>query len=203
MPREYQTLAAPAEYIYEEKRSRFCAYIYPVADKSEGFDHLEHLKAAHPDARHHCWAYVMGDPEQAQSAGFNDDGEPGGTAGKPMLNVLMQRKVGSVFAVVVRYFGGIKLGAGGLTRAYGAAVSGALDSARWQAVVPQLTLHIAVDFSLEERVRNILNKHGIAQIQVHYDQQVTLSCQCPLTERTRLGDALTEQTAGAVHIKDT
>ena len=136
MPRPFQTLSHPTQFCYEEKRSRFFAFIWPVTSKDEGFAHFQTIKSQHPDARHHCWAYLIGDPEQALAAGFNDDGEPGGTAGKPMLNVLMQRKVGNVFAVVVRYFGGIKLGAGGLTRAYGQAVSRALDAAELQWVVP-------------------------------------------------------------------
>lgn len=201
MSRDYQTLATPSEFIREDKRSRFCAFIYPITAKSEGFAYLESLKTAHPDARHHCWAYVLGDPEQAQSAGFNDDGEPGGTAGKPMLNVLLQRKVGDVFAVVVRYFGGVKLGAGGLTRAYGSAVSGALDCAQWHTVVAQQPLHIAIDFALEERVRNLLNKSGIRDIGVAYREQVTLSCQCPAAEFSELKSALSELTAGAAKIR--
>lgn len=200
-PRDYQTLAAPMEFTREEKRSRFCAFIYPITDKSEGFAHLERLKSTYADARHHCWAYVIGDPEQALSAGFNDDGEPGGTAGKPMLNVLMQRKVGDVFAVVVRYFGGIKLGAGGLTRAYGAAVSGALDAAQWRAVVAQQAIQIDVDFALEERVRNLLAKAGIEEIRSEYGEQVTLFLQCPAAELTALQKAVSEQTAGAASIR--
>lgn len=201
MPRDYQTLAAATEFMREEKRSRFCAFIYPVLEKSEGFAYLERLKKVHPDARHHCWAYVLGDPEQAQSAGFNDDGEPGGTAGKPMLNVLLQRKVGDVFAVVVRYFGGIKLGAGGLARAYGAAVSGALDCAQWQLVVAQQPLQIEIDFSLEERVRNLLGKYGVKEIKANYQTQVTLSVQCASAEFAQLKQAVSELTGGTAKIQ--
>jgi uncharacterized YigZ family protein len=160
MPRPFQTLTHPTHFCHEEKRRRFIAHLWPIKSKEEGFAHFEIIKQEHPEARHHCWAYVIGDPEQALAAGFNDDGEPGGTAGKPMLNVLMQRKVGNVFAVVVRYFGGIKLGAGGLTRAYGQAVSGALDAAELVMVVPTQAVSIQVEFALEQRVRNLLTQQG-------------------------------------------
>src|SRR5688572_5195371 len=161
MPRPFQTLTHHTHFCHEEKRSRFIAHLWPIKSNEEGFKYFEVIKREHPDARHHCWAYVIGDPEQALAAGFNDDGEPGGTAGKPMLNVLMQRKVGNVFAVVVRYFGGIKLGAGGLTRAYGQAISGALDAAELRTVVPMQPLEITCDFALEQRVRNLLAQQQI------------------------------------------
>lgn len=194
----FQTLAHPTQFCYEEKRSRFIAYIWPVTAKDEGFAYFDTLKKEHPDARHHCWAYLLGDPEQALAAGFNDAGEPSGTAGKPMLNVLTQRKVGNVFAVVVRYFGGIKLGAGGLTRAYGQAVSGALDAAQFRAVVPMRAVSIQIEFALEQRVRNLLTQHGISVIAAHYAEGVSLQCDCPAGLVDELRGLLQEQTAGKV-----
>lgn len=198
MPRPFQTLTHPTHFCYEEKRSRFIAHLWPIKSKDEGFEYFESIKQQHPDARHHCWAYVIGDPEQVLAAGFNDDGEPGGTAGKPMLNVLMQRKVGNVFAVVVRYFGGIKLGAGGLTRAYGQAVSGALDGAELFMVVPTQVVSIQVEFSLEQRVRNILDQQGISILDVIYTDLVLLTCECPVDFVAPLQNILREQTAGRV-----
>ena len=143
MPRPFQTLTHPTHFCYEEKRSRFIAHLWPIQSKDEGFEYFETIKQQHPDARHHCWAYVIGDPEQALAAGFNDDGEPGGTAGKPMLNVLMQRKVGNVFAVVVRYFGGTLLGVPGLINAYKSAASMALQ------VTPVVQKPIEVVYTLQ------------------------------------------------------
>jgi uncharacterized protein, YigZ family len=199
MPNPYQTLSLPTEFCYEEKRSRFIGYIWPVATKEEGFAHFEVIKQQHPDARHHCWAYVIGDAEQATAAGFSDDGEPSGTAGKPMLNVLMQRKVGSVFAVVVRYFGGIKLGAGGLTRAYGQAVSRALDTAEFKWITPRQQLTIATDFSLEQKVRNFLQREDVVITDVRYkEESVTLICDCPMDRIEPLKALLQEQTSGRV-----
>ena len=196
MARAFHTLNKACTYEYEEKRSRFLAFLWPVASKDEGFEHLEKLKAQYPDARHHCWAYLMGDPEQALSAGFNDDGEPGGTAGKPMLNVLSQRKVGNVFAVVVRYFGGVKLGAGGLTRAYGQAISRALDDAELRLMVPMIQLEIQTPFALEEKVRNVLQKNQINQIDVTYTHEVILRCECPHSEAEQIINAIVEATSG-------
>jgi len=143
MPRPFQTLTHHTHFCHEEKRSRFIAHLWPIKSNEEGFKYFEVIKREHPDARHHCWAYVIGDPEQALAAGFNDDGEPGGTAGKPMLNVLMQRKVGNVFAVVVRYFGGTLLGVPGLINAYKSAASMALQ------VTPVVQKPIEVVYTLQ------------------------------------------------------
>jgi uncharacterized YigZ family protein len=199
--RSFQILAKPSEFCYEEKRSRFIAFLWPIETKEQGFIYFNAVKNEYPDARHYCWAYILGDPEQALSAGFNDDGEPGGTAGKPMLNVLFQRKIGNVFALVVRYFGGIKLGAGGLTRAYGQAVSGALDAAEFKWLVPSIQLEIEMDFALEQKVRNILSQHHIEIIQHQYNSKVLLSCLCPIHLRQALEKSLNEQTSGRVICK--
>jgi len=202
MAKIYNTIASPCEFTYEEKRSKFITFLYPVSNKDRGFEHLEELKTLYPDARHHCWAYLLGNPEQALSAGFNDDGEPGGTAGKPMLNVLTKRKVGDVFAVVVRYFGGIKLGAGGLTRAYGQAVSGALDSATLLEVVPMEELVVFADYALEARLRNILEQRGITRIKVDYSEEVELKCVCPSHLVDDLILQVSEATGGQVRTKN-
>lgn len=102
------------------KKSEFIAYAYPVTSRGQAMFHVEQLREQYPDARHFCWAYIIGDPDNTTSAGFDDDGEPSGTAGRPILNVLQHKSIGNVIVIVVRYFGGIKLGAGGLTRAYAA-----------------------------------------------------------------------------------
>lgn len=196
MADHYQILTRPAEHTFEQKRSRFLAFVWHCETKSEGMAQFEIIKTDYPDARHHCWAYIIGDPERAQTAGFNDDGEPSGTAGKPMLNVLMQRRVGDVFAVVVRYFGGVKLGAGGLSRAYGAAVSGALDSVELAIVEPHRKLQIHVDFPHEQRVRTILAAHGITEVDVAYHEEVQIQCNCKLVLVDEIVKAVLEQTAG-------
>lgn len=200
MPRPFTTIKQSCKYIYEEKRSEFIAYLYPIKDKTEGQSIYEKLKIQYPDARHHCSAYIIGDPEQAKAAGFNDDGEPSGTAGKPMLNVLMQRKIGNVYAVVVRYFGGIKLGAGGLTRAYGQAVSGAVDLAELITLEPSTQANILCNFDMEEKMRKLLNDLEVYAIEAQYSQQVTLCFECDDKHLPELKDRVVNVSSGQANL---
>ena len=112
----YLTIAAPAEAIYKEKSSKFLTYAYPVRTEEEIREHLEVLYKRHYDATHHCYAYRLG--PQGEQFRANDDGEPSGTAGKPILGQLLSAKVTNCLVVVVRYFGGTKLGVSGLIQAY-------------------------------------------------------------------------------------
>ena len=118
------TLNAPAEHELLIKKSRFIACVQPVEGRAEAQAIVQGLRERHPGAAHVCWALLAG----GQSAA-NDDGEPGGTAGRPMLDVLRHQDLEGVLATVVRYFGGVKLGAGGLVRAYTDAVAQALEGA--------------------------------------------------------------------------
>ena len=113
----YAVPAASCEQEYVVKRSRFIARVVPVNSRADVNAAVARAREDYPDARHHCWAYLLGPPGKAAGAGMSDDGEPAGTAGKPILNVLQHGHLGDVLVIVVRYFGGIKLGAGGLVRA--------------------------------------------------------------------------------------
>lgn len=155
----------------------------------------------HPDARHICWAYIIGGPGRAQSAGCNDDGEPGGTAGKPMLNILIQRDLSDIYCCVVRYFGGIKLGAGGLARAYAQAVSNALDQAVLIEQVAMVHATFTIGFADEERVRYWLLKHGVTEIEVKYGESVSLLFQCATNKICSLQESVGEATAGRCRIR--
>ncbi|ART81177.1 YigZ family protein [Oceanisphaera avium] len=123
----YLIPAAPLVWEQEIKKSRFIAYLGHTATPEEGKAFVETIRASEPSARHHCWAFVAGPPSDSRVLGFSDDGEPSGTAGKPMLAQLQGSNIGEITAVVVRYFGGIKLGTGGLVRAYGGTLSLALS----------------------------------------------------------------------------
>ena len=114
--------------VFEEeiKKSRFITYLQHTEGLEQAKAFWAEIKAQHPNARHHCWAAVAGKPTDSQQLGFSDDGEPAGTAGKPMLSALQGSQVGEISAVVVRYYGGILLGTGGLVRAYGNGVQQAL-----------------------------------------------------------------------------
>lgn len=113
---------------YEEKRSRFLAWVFPVRSEEEVLSHLAQLKKKYYDARHHCYAYIIEGETEIQR--FSDDGEPSGTAGLPILETIKKKGLTNVLVVVVRYFGGILLGASGLVRAYGKAAASALDNVR-------------------------------------------------------------------------
>ena len=114
--------------VFEEeiKKSRFITYLQHTEGLEQAKAFWAEIKAQYPNARHHCWAAVAGKPTDSQQLGFSDDGEPAGTAGKPMLSALQGSQVGEISAVVVRYYGGILLGTGGLVRAYGNGVQQAL-----------------------------------------------------------------------------
>ncbi len=118
--------AAPVTVVEEIKKSRFITLLAHTDGVAAAKAFVESVRADHPDARHHCVAWVAGPPDDSQQLGFSDDGEPAGTAGKPMLAQLMGSGVGEITAVVVRYYGGILLGTGGLVKAYGGGVHQAL-----------------------------------------------------------------------------
>jgi len=142
------TLDAPVHSDLTIRKSRFIGCVQPVADRAAALAVVAGLRAIHPGAAHVCWALMAG----GQSAA-NDDGEPGGTAGRPMLEVLRHQQLEGVLATVVRYFGGIKLGAGGLVRAYTDAVAQALLGAPLIPLVPHVSLRCAVPYALEGMVR--------------------------------------------------
>ncbi len=192
----YQTLAAPVSFTLEEKRSEFICHLFPVQTREAALKHLEQLKLDYPNARHYCWAYLIGDPQQPKTAAFNDDGEPAGTAGKPILHVLTQRGAGDTCAIVVRYFGGIKLGAGGLVRAYGQSVSQTLDKAIWQTVIAKITVHIHTNYEDEPHARHFINQFEGEVIAQHYSDAVELIIELAEQNAEALNKALNEKTGG-------
>jgi len=154
------------------KKSRFIGCVEPVSGREEAVARVEQLRAEHPDSRHVCWALMAG----GQSAA-NDDGEPSGTAGRPMLEVLRHQELEGVLATVVRYFGGIKLGAGGLVRAYTDAVAQALIGVDRVPLIPTRTVNVTVPYTLEGAVRRELDSLGAALLDVRHGTDVELSVQ--------------------------
>ena len=122
-----KTISAPAEAIFKEKRSKFLSFAYPVENEAEIKEKIAFLKKKFHDARHHCYAYILGADKTAYR--MNDDGEPSGTAGRPIHGQLLSKEVTNVLVVVVRYFGGVKLGTGGLRVAYKMAAKEVLENA--------------------------------------------------------------------------
>ena len=152
--------------------------------------HVEQLRRQYPDARHVCYGYIIGDPNNTTSAGFDDDGEPSGTAGKPILNVLQYKAIGNCLLAVVRYFGGIKLGAGGLTRAYSGTAQAVVDNMLLSEFVPLILITVETDFAYESFARHVIdNIKGHIQ-QVHYDKAVSLTVEVAQQSLDKLSQQL-------------
>ncbi len=192
----YTILSSPVEFATEEKNSEFLTFLHPVSSREEAMPLIEHYRKKYPDANHVCWAYVIGNTRQPQTQAFSDDGEPSGTAGKPMLHVLTEREVGNCLAIVVRYFGGVKLGAGGLVRAYSGAVSEAVNHAHLTQVMPSIHLCIRVDFSREAKVRHLINQHHGKILTVNYAAQVTIGISITTSNAESFSKDVINETAG-------
>lgn len=177
--RTYRIPAETLEIETEVKKSRFIARVSPVGSKQEIKAFIEKAKQDYPDARHHCWAYLLGDPTSASSAAMNDDGEPSGTAGKPILNVIQHKEIGDILVVVIRYFGGIKLGAGGLVRAYSSATETALSQIKTSQLQPVISYELNFNFDKEQFVRHWLAKHHAEVTSVDYHDNVFLKTDVP------------------------
>ncbi len=197
---QYSILAAPAEHLLLEKNSEFLTFLHPVDSREAAMTWVAHYRARYPDAAHVCWAYIIGNTRQPQTQAFSDDGEPGGTAGKPMLHVLTERELGNCLAVVVRYFGGVKLGAGGLVRAYSNAVSQAAAKAELRMVSPSVQLSIVVSFAFEARLRQLLPQYQASLEEAIYSDNVTLKICLPQDAEPTLRQQLSNETAGAALI---
>ncbi|MEO3865223.1 YigZ family protein [Rheinheimera fenheensis] len=197
---QYSILAAATEHLLLEKNSEFLTFLHPVDNRDAAMTWVAHYRARYPDANHVCWAYIIGNTRQPQTQAFSDDGEPGGTAGKPMLHVLTERELGNCLAVVVRYFGGVKLGAGGLVRAYSNAVSQAASKAELRMVSPSVQLIVSVSFAFEARLRQLLQQYNASLDNVSYSDKVTLSISLPQDAEQALSEQLINSTAGAVLI---
>ena len=171
----YQTLKHAVTTRLEIKKSDFITYAYPVTSREQAMFHVEQLRQKYADACHHCWAYIIGDPNNTTSAGFDDDGEPNGTAGRPILNVLQHKSIGNVIIIVVRYFGGIKLGAGGLTRAYAGSAQAAVDEMVLLPYMPMIQVQILAEFATEAQCRYVVESLNGSIDDVTYSKQVTLT----------------------------
>lgn len=187
---QYSRPTTPATHEVEVKRSRFIAQVIPLNHASELHELQAKLRIEHNKASHHCLAYVLGGPQQPRAAGSSDDGEPTGTAGKPMLNVLMQQQIGDVGVVVTRYFGGTKLGAGGLIRAYAQAVAELLRVTPLERVEPRRELSIEYPYSLEPQIQRLLSQSGVSIVNELFSQTVRKTLSVVESDFARLAASL-------------
>ncbi len=179
-----------------EKKSRFIATVRKVESEEEATAFIEELKKKYWDASHNCSAFVIG--QGARLTRCSDDGEPSGTAGRPMLEVLLQEGICNIAVVVTRYFGGTLLGAGGLVRAYVAAVKAGLDESLVVTMCYATRLKIITNYTDIGKIQYLLNKQGILQRNAEYTDIVSLEAVFPAEEEGRLIKELTEATAGRV-----
>jgi uncharacterized YigZ family protein len=201
MAERYVTVGREGTYESEIKRSRFLCALAPAGSEQAAQEFIQRIRKQHPGATHNCFAYVIGADGRVHKAG--DDGEPGGTAGTPMLQVLLRREVRDVVAVVTRYYGGIQLGAGGLVRAYGGAVSAALDELGTVERQKLALVSVAVDHQRAGRLENDLRLAGHAVHGVRYGAEVTIELGIPEVELASFQAWLADATAGAAVAKVT
>ncbi|WP_431040729.1 YigZ family protein [Streptomyces sp. P1-3] len=199
MQERYRTVAREGVHEVEISKSRFICALAPAATEREAQDFVQRVRAEHPTASHNCFAYVIGADGGVQKA--SDDGEPGGTAGVPMLQMLVRREMRYVVAVVTRYFGGVKLGAGGLIRAYGGAVGEALDALGTVTRQRFRLATVTVDHQRAGKVENDLRATGRAVRDVRYAEAVTIEIGLPETDVEAFGAWLADATAGTATLE--
>ena len=166
----YRMINAPAEGLYKEKGSKFIALAMPVFSEDEIREKLEVLRKQFHDARHHCYAYVLGPDKSAYR--YNDDGEPSGTAGRPIFGQIQSHDLTNILIVVIRYFGGIKLGVSGLINAYRSASSDALGKATAITLTVKDVYRISYEYPLMNEVMRVIKDEGLEIL----EQDFRLSC---------------------------
>ena len=186
--------------LLEEKKSRFLSVITPVTDPEEAMAFVVARRKEYWDARHHCFAYVIGD--HGEISRCSDDGEPSGTAGRPILDVLTGEGLTNVLAVVTRYFGGVLLGTGGLVRAYSGAVRNALSDCIILERTPGIMMSVRTDYSGYGRIRYQLDLSGIPVTGTDFTDSVLVSFICTAGSIEGVRRMLMEQTGGAAQIMD-
>lgn len=183
------------------RRSRFIATLAPAPDESAVQALIQAVREEYPDATHHCWAYVVGPPGDTARVGMGDDGEPHGTAGRPMLTTLLHSGVGDVAAVVTRYFGGVKLGRGGLVRAYSGAVADALDHLPTDSRVQRVEVRLWLDYPHVDGVFRLLEELEGERLEEEYGAAVSLRVSIPDGLLQKLGRGVADATGGTGRVE--
>ena len=196
--RSFRVPFAAAESEFTEKRSRFIGHIWPVETEEQAQAYIRAMKKRYYDARHNCWCYLIGE----SVVRYSDDGEPQGTAGQPMLNVFQRENVENVVCIVTRYFGGILLGAGGLTRAYAKAAKDALDNAGKARMQPFSVLLLECPYPMFERIKLLIEGHEGRIESSDYGAAVTLTFLLPVQKTADFSAALTELSGGQMSAEE-
>lgn len=195
MDDSYFVPCGEAESEFTEKRSRFIGRVRRVETEAEARAYIDRIKKQHYDARHNCWCYALHDGNILR---YGDDGEPQGTAGQPMLNVFRREGVENVVCVVTRYFGGVLLGAGGLTRAYAKSAKDTLDAAGKARMTRWTRLRLSVPYPLFERVARLIEHSGGVSENSDYGAEVSVTLRLPGEGADAFLAALTELSGGGI-----
>lgn len=200
MLKDYRTVYRGGEGEIVEKKSRFITTVLPVTTEEEALAFIEAMNKKYWNATHNCYAYVIGERSEIQRC--SDDGEPSGTAGKPMLDVLMGEKLHNVVVVVTRYFGGTLLGTGGLVRAYSSAVKAGLASSVIITKMSGIKLEITTEYTGLGKIQYILGENGITTLDTVYTDKVNMTVLVPTWELEGLKAKLMEGTNGKVLMEE-
>lgn len=184
----------------EIKKSRFITLLAHTDGVDAAKKFVDDARAEHPDARHHCWAWVAGAPDDSQKLGFSDDGEPTGTAGKPILAQLMGCAVGEITAVVVRYYGGIRLGTGGLVRAYGGGVQQALHHLTTRRKVALVGYILRCDYALLAGVEALVKQFEGMIVKRDFQAIISLHVALPRSVAAAFSARLADMSRGTLHL---
>jgi uncharacterized YigZ family protein len=184
-------------------RSRFICFLRPCTSIDEVKLFVKELQKLHPQASHHCYAYLSGRAEESQGYGFSDDGEPSGTAGRPMLVTLQGEGIGELCAVVVRYFGGTKLGTGGLQRAYSGSARQALALLQTKRKIPMVPKTLACQYTQVNDVLHLLEQVGGIVTAQDFTDNVSLSLSLPIEQVDNIQQLLQTLSSGKLKLKNT
>ena len=196
---EYLVPTAFGEDEFIEKKSRFIGRLWPVETEEAALEKIQQMKKQHYDATHNCWAYVIRDGAMR----FSDDGEPGGTAGNPMMQVLQREQLYNVVCVVTRYFGGVLLGAGGLVRAYTKGAKIAIDAAGKSMKRVWTVLYVPCPYTYYERVKLEIEAFGGILRNTEFGAEVDLEILLPQGQVAPFLEKLTDMTSGTVEGMET
>ncbi len=198
-PDSYLTLESPCSHEFKIKGSRFIGLAFPIRDVDEALSILENIRKKEHAATHHCFAYVAG--LRKEQFKYSDDGEPSGTAGKPIYQAILGRDLTNVIVIVVRYFGGTKLGTGGLARAYSQTAGEVLDKAGFVKKLVCDRLKFSIDFSLYDQVIRLINSGKYTIIDQQFAEQVMMIVDIRKSQTEGFVARLMEMTGGQVEVE--
>jgi len=182
----------------EVKHSRFIATIEPTSTPEAALSFISKIKQEFPDATHNCWAYLIGPPGSTDRIGLSDDGEPHGVAGKPMLTTIQHSGIGDITVVVTRYFGGTKLGMGGMVKAYTHAVNTALEQLNIAEKINWTELSFKINYSLLDHIERMLPEFEVRLIDKQFAEQICLTLKLPEENLAPLRTRLTDMSSGQI-----